>query len=134
MNWTKIGMAGIAGGVVIWLLDFMAHGFMLANTYTRYEIFNVSEAANPLMFLFVSICIAAAAAILFARTRESWAAGAAGGATYGFFIGLVGIFPFFYNPMVLNGFPYYLAWCWSGITMIDSVILGALLGVIYPRK
>jgi len=134
MNWTKIGIGAVAGGIVIWLMDFVAHGMMLANTYTRMEIFQVAEPANPLMFLLVSTCIAAAAAILFARTRNSWGAGAAGGATYGFFIGLVGIFPFFYHPMVLNGWPYYLSWCWSGITMIDSVVLGAILGAIYPRS
>ena len=133
MNWTKIGIGAVVGGIVIWLIDFVSHGFLLADAYTRMPIFQVDEAANPVMFLLVSICIAGAAAILFARTRQSWEAGAGGGATYGFFIGLVGIFPFFYHPMVLNGWPYYLSWCWAGITMIDSVVLGAILGVIYPR-
>jgi len=35
------------------------------------------------------------------------------------------------NPLVLEGFPYFLSWCWGAITMIDSVILGAVLGAMY---
>jgi hypothetical protein len=36
----------------------------------------------------------------------------------------------FYDPMVIDGYPYYLAWCQGGISMIDSLLAGAVLGAV----
>jgi hypothetical protein len=70
------------------------------------------------------------AALLFARTRGSWAAGLRGGLTFGFFLGLVIFFQRFYDPLVIDGYPYYLSWCQGGISMIDSLLAGAVVGTI----
>ncbi|MGB6002801.1 MAG: hypothetical protein WBI00_20175, partial [Thermoanaerobaculia bacterium] len=87
--------------------------------------------AHPAHFFLVAIVIGIAAAILFARTRGSWPAGIKGGVIFGLFLGCVLFFQSFYNPLVLEGFPYYLSWCWGGIKLIDSVIFGAVVGAIY---
>ena len=68
------------------------------------------------------------AALLFARTRGSWAAGWKGGLTFGFFLGLVLFFQRFYDPLVIDGYPYYLSWCQGGINMINSLLAGAVPG------
>ena len=73
------------------------------------------------------------AAILFAKTRTSWAESWKGGATFGFWLSLTAFFANFYYPLVLEGFPYYLSWCWGGINVIEGVIGGAVLGLIYKR-
>lgn len=131
MNWTKVVLAGVAAGIVMNIADFIMHGFILGNTYTRYpEVFS-QEQANPMHFFMVSICIAIMAAILFGKTRGSWADGVMGGVTFGFFLGLVSFFSNFYNPLVIDGFPYYLSWCWGGTNVISGVIGGAVLGAIY---
>ena len=133
MNWTKAVIAGVLGGIAVTVADFVMHGKIMGNTYTQYDLFS-QEQANPIYFALIAICIGITVAFLFAKTRGSWGAGAAGGATFGFWFGLASFFPSFYNALVLEGFPYYLSWCWGGIVLIDSVILGAVLGLMYKES
>ncbi|TNF71150.1 MAG: hypothetical protein EP299_12510 [Acidobacteria bacterium] len=130
MNWTKAIIAGVVGGVVLNLADWVMHGMIMGSTYTKYEVFT-QEPANPAHFFLVAVVLGVASAIFFARTRGSWPAGIKGGVVFGAFLGLVLFFRSFYNPLVLEGFPYYLSWCWGGINFIGSVILGAVLGAMY---
>lgn len=132
MNWTRVLAGGIAAGIVTNLADFVQHGMIMANAYKKYPVFT-QTAANPAMFAFVSVVVGICIAILFGRTRGSWAAGWKGGMTFGFYFGLAIFFMGFYNPLVLEGFPYHLAWCWGGIGMIDALIGGAVLGAIVRR-
>jgi cellobiose-specific phosphotransferase system component IIC len=132
MTWSKIIVAGVAAGFVANIADFIMHGLILGNTYTKYPVFS-QEQANPLLFLAVSICIGIIAAMFYARTVDSWAGGWKGGATFGFFIGLVHFFSNHYHPLVLDGFPYYLSWCWGGTGLISAVIAGAVIGAIYTK-
>ena len=132
MNWTKAILAGVIGGIVVTLADYVMHGFIMAPAYMKYDIFNVPE-ASPLSFFMVGIFVTVPAAIIFAKTRSSWASGIIGGVTFGFWIGLFLFFTHFYNPLTLNGFPYHFAWCWGGITMIDFLIAGAVIGAIYKK-
>ncbi len=133
MNYTRVALAGLAGGVVMNIADFVMHGFIMADTYTRLSDVFSQEPANPLWFLLVSVCLGLAAALIFAKTRASWGAGLMGGVTFGALLGLFAFFSPFYNPLVFDGFPYYLAWCWGGMNFIDAVLLGATLGLIYKR-
>lgn len=133
MNWSRIVLGGIAAGIVTNIANFVMHGVIMAPTYKRYsQVFTQTE-SNPLWFAVVSISICLTMALLFERTRGAWAAGAAGGVSFGLFAGLVGVFPHFFHPLTIDGFPYYLAWCWGGMTVISSVIGGAVLGAIIPR-
>ncbi|MDH3525013.1 MAG: hypothetical protein OES32_15640 [Acidobacteriota bacterium] len=131
MNWSKAILAGVVAGIVVNVSDFVMHGLIMGETYTKYPTVFSQEQASPLYFAAISVCIGITAAILFAKTRGSWGAGWQGGATYGFFLGLVAFFPNFYDSLVIADFPYYLSWCWGGITLIGAVIGGAVLGAIY---
>jgi len=133
MNWTRIVVAAVVAGIVGWLADFVMHGLILGHTYTRYPVFS-QESANPLAFLAVSVTVAFFAAIFFARTADSWSPGWRGGVAFGFFLGLVTFFSNHYYPLVLEGFPYFLAWCWGGVGLIGGVITGAVIGAIYKKK
>lgn len=130
MNWTRIGLAGLAAGLVTWISDFVLHGMVMAPTYKRLSQVYSQAQANPAWFLLVAVTLTVMAAILFAKTRGSWAGGWMGGLTFGFFLGLVLFFQRFYDPLVIDGYPYYLAWCQGGINMIDSLLAGAVLGSI----
>ena len=130
MNWIRIALAGLAAGIVTWISDFVFHGMVMRNTYMRLsQVFTQTE-TSPVWFLLVSVTICLMMALLFARTRASWAAGWKGGLHFGFFAGLVIFFQGFYNPMVIDGFPYYLSWCPGGISMIDSLLAGVVVGSI----
>lgn len=133
MNWMRALIAGIVGGIVLTAANFVMHGMMLGSTYMKYPVFTQEE-ASPLYFLLIALCMAIAAAILFAKTRACWGEGLVGGAVFGFFLGLVLFFVPFYSPLVFEGFPYYLAWCQGGVNLIGLVILGAVLGLLYKKS
>ena len=134
MNWTRVLIAGVVAGIATNVADFVMHGMIMANTYMKYPQVFTQTQTNPAWFTLVALCLSLAAAILFAKTRLSWAAGWMGGATYGFFLGLVGFWTSFYHPLTIDGFPYYLAWCWGGIAMIDAVVAGCVYGAIIKRS
>lgn len=129
MNWTKVAVSGLLGGIAMNVADFLNHGLIMGSAYGKYPIFGV-EPANPLHFTLVAICISLAAALLFDRTRSVWAAGWKGGATFGLMAGLVVFFYPFYNSLVLSGFPYHMVWCWGGINLIGMVVAGLVMGLV----
>lgn len=57
-----------------------------------------------------------------------------GGAAFGLYFALAIFFMNFYYPLVIDGFPYYLGWCWGGIGLIEGAIAGSILGAIVPRE
>src|SRR3989304_1778353 len=109
MNWTRVLIAGVVAGIATNVADFVMHGMIMANTYMKYPQVFTQTQTNPAWFTLVALCLSLAAAILFAKTRSSWAAGWMGGATYGFFLGLVGFWTSFYHPPTIDGLPYSLA-------------------------
>ncbi len=133
MNWSKVIIAGIAGGIVMTIADFIMHVFILGNTYTRYpEVFRQDDAGVH-YFLFVGILVSITAAMLFDKTRSVWADGVKGGVTFGFFLGIIFFFSRFYQSLTIEGFPYFLNWCTGGTVLIASVILGAVLGLMIKK-
>lgn len=123
-------MAALVGGVVMWLVSFVLHGLVLGSTYMKYAEVFTQEQANPLSFLVIEVLIAFPAAVIFARTRGSWAPGLGGGLTFGFWLGLIGSFAQLFSPIVIEGFPYYLGWCWWGVNLITTLALGATFGLL----
>lgn len=133
MNWTKILLAGVVGGVLMNIADFVMHGVILANTYVKYpEVFSQTQ-ANPMWFLAISVLTAFFSAVLFAKTRQCFADGWMGGATFGFYLGLVAFFGKFVSALVIDGFPYFLSWCWGGTGLIALTIMGVGLGLILKK-
>lgn len=130
MNWTRIGIAGVAAGLVTWVADGVQHGGLMAPTYRSLPQVYTQTQANPGWFFLVAVTLSLMAAVLFARTRGSFGAGWRGGLSFGFFLGLILFFQRFYDPLVIDGYPYYLAWCQGGIAMIDSLLAGVVLGSI----
>jgi len=129
MNWTRALVAGIVGGIVVSIANFVMHGIIMQATYMKYPVFTREE-ANPLWFFVVAIFIALPAAVVFSRTRSIWGKGIAGGLSFGFWIGLIAFFREFYNPLVLEGYPYYLGWCQGGIALIGFLVLGVVLALM----
>jgi hypothetical protein len=132
MNWTRALIAGVAGGVVVNIADFIQHGLILGKAYEKYPVFTQTQ-ANPLHFLAIAVLTGIFAALLFAKTRDSWPDGIKGGLMFGFMLGLVYFFQPFYNNLVLEGFPYHLGWCWGGVNLVDSVLFGAVVSLIYKK-
>ncbi len=133
MNLGKALITGVIGGIVVCAYNFLMHGVIMANAYTKYAVFR-QEQASPIWFFVVSIALAIAGALLFAKSRSSWAAGIKGGLVCGFFLGLISFFAQFFNPLIFQDFPYHMSWCWGGITLIGWLVFGAVAGVLYKKE
>ncbi len=133
MNWTRILAGGVVAGVVTNLVDFVQHGMIMGPTYKKYSDVFTQTQANPAYFFAISIAVGICVAILFAKTRGSWAEGWKGGMAFGFFFGLATFFMNFFYPLVIAGFPYHLGWCWGGMGMIDGLVGGFVLGAIIKK-
>lgn len=135
MNWSKIAVAGVVGGVVMTLANYIMHGMIMANTYTKYpEVFRqVDNQPAVYWFFIVGALTGILSCALFAKTRDAWGDGFGGGASFGFWVGLVVFSLQFYPTLVIEGFPYYLSWCWGGIDVIGFTILGGVLGAMYKK-
>ena len=132
MNWVKIIITGFVGGIATWAYSSLVHGFIMAKTYTKYEVFR-QEMSSPLYFILVSVMVALMGTMLFAKSRSAWAEGLKGGVMFGFFLGLVAFFSQFWSPLVFEGFPYHLSWCWGGINLIGWMVFGAVAGLLYKK-
>lgn len=135
MNSKKALIAGVVGGIVLFIAGGVLHGAIMGSTYMKYtEVFSQEEEPMNMFWFFVlALGIAMVAAFLFAKTRDCWAEGIGGGVKYGIFLGLFSFFPQFYNSLIIDGFPYYLNWCWGGISFIEMVILGVVLAAVYKQ-
>jgi len=135
VNWSKIAIAGVVGGIVHTLANYVMHGMIMANTYSKYpEVFRqVDNQPAVYWFFVIGVLVGIMACALFAKTRSSWDDGFMGGAGFGFSVGLVVFFLQFYPTLVIEGFPYYLSWCWGGIDLIGFSILGGVLGLMYKE-
>ena len=132
MNWSKTVIAGVVGGIVLFLANFVLHAVILGSTYRKYpDVFSQDESIVAILWiLVVAIVIAIAAAILFAKSRACWADGWKGGVTFGLWAGLfVGLVNFI-DPLVLEGFPYFLAWCHLGCDVIATALAGVVFGFV----
>ena len=133
MNWSRALFAGFVGGIVVNIYEFVIHGFVMTGTYMKYPVFD-REPANPAWFVALAVILGVIAAIIFAKTRASWAPGPKGGLVFGFWVGLIGFFAQFYYPLVIAGFPYYLAWCMGGIALIGYLLFGVVVGAMYKAS
>lgn len=131
MNWGKVILGGVLAGIVVTLAGYVLHEVILGATYEKYPDVFTQQGGSPAWFFVIGILISLFAAILFAKTRRCWADGLMGGVTFGFWLGMVAFFSTFYNPLVIDGFPYFLSWCWGGCNLIEAVLGGAVLGLVF---
>lgn len=136
MNWSRAIGAGLAAGFVQNIANFVMHGLVLGGMYLDQPAF-VQEPDNMAMqvvwFLVIALVLGVVASLLFASSRQSWQAGAKGGLHFGVLLGAVVGFQQFYLTLVVNDFPYHVAWIWLGVDIISFGIGGMVLGAVYKR-
>jgi len=131
MHLKKLVLAVIAAGIVINLLDFFVHGMLFENMY--YSQIPIFRRDNVVPFFVLGDFIAAFVFIwVYDRVRGAFDAGAAGGATYGLYAGVLMNFPAnIFTHLLIKDFPYALSWAWTIYGVVLSVIVGAVAGAIY---
>ena len=134
MNWNRVLLAALVGGIANNLVNFLLHGVVLSGTYAEYPEVFVQGESNPLFFLLVALFAAVILAILFARTRQCWASGAKGGLFFGALAGALVGTTYFFDPLTIEGFPYYLAWCSFTIEILGYAAEGRVMAVFIKRE
>ena len=136
MNWGRAIGAGLAAGFVQNIANFVMHGLVLGGMYLDQPAF-VQEPDNMAMqivwYLVIALVLGVVASLLFASSRQSWQPGAKGGLHFGVLLGAVVGFQQFYLTLVVNDFPYHVAWIWLGVDIISFGIGGMVLGAVYKR-
>jgi hypothetical protein len=133
MNLKKLLVAALAVGLAMNVVDFVVHGNLFENVY--YSQIPIFRRDNVVPFLVLGDFIAAFVFVwVYDRVRGAFDAGAAGGATYGLYAGVLMNFPAnIFTHLLIKDFPYALSWAWTIYGVVLSVILGAVAGAIYRK-
>jgi hypothetical protein len=132
VNLKKFVTIGLVLGILANVLDIVLHGFLLAGLYQAYPVFR-TESPIPLFILGDFV-----AAFVFTWVYLRWgpgpAAGAAGGAVFGFYAGVLVNFPTnIFLHLTIRGIPYFMAWVWTACGILWYVVLGAVAGAMNRR-
>jgi hypothetical protein len=126
-------LTALAVGVVVNLYDFVVHGLLLTGPlYSKLPLMRPG-ASLPLLIL-MDFVAALVFVWVFQRVRACFAPGAAGGAAFGFYAGVLVNFPTWIGTyLLLEGFTYGLAWAWILTGVVWGVLAGAVAGALMSR-
>jgi hypothetical protein len=134
MNVKKLILAALVVGVVVNVYDFIVHGVLLAGIYQGLP--DLFRQDMSLTWLVIGDFIAALVLVWFyARVQGSFGEGAAAGAKFGLYAGVLLGFPAqLFANMMFVGFPYSLAWYWVFAIIGWAIVGGATAGAIYKAE
>ena len=127
-------VTAIVVGIVVNVFDFLVHGILLQGPlYSKLPLMR-TDASLPL--LIVTDFVAAVVFVwVYQRVRPSFPPGAAGGATFGLYAGVLASFPTWIAcNLLFNGFTYALAWAWILTGILWAVLAGAVTGALASRS
>jgi hypothetical protein len=131
MDFKKFLTIGIVVGVAANVVDFVVQGNLLADFYTHPPFRQDMKIGWMILSDFVAAFVFA---WFYLAVAGSFAPGVPGGATMGFYTGVLVIFPAaILMHLMFEGIPYYLAWIWIFYTVAWYVGAGAIAGAINKR-
>jgi hypothetical protein len=130
--WIAVAVTGVAMNVV----DTIFQGYLFAAPiYERYAgVFRQDASLMPFYIVgdFVAVLVVA---WLYLKVRGSFDAGLRGGAIFGFYVGMVMSFPMYhFAQLMIEGFPYWVAWVFTFYGIFWGVATGTLLGKLLEPK
>jgi hypothetical protein len=132
MNAGKLVTAGLVAGVAGNVIDYVCFSFIFPGMMKQPFMVTTDP---PIAWLVTGDFVAAlVAALVYDRVRGSFAAGAAGGATFGLYAGiLINIPTWIMMHLLVKDWSYGFAWEWTFYGVVWSVIIGAIIGAVYSR-
>ena len=131
MDFKKFFTIGLAIGIVVNVMDFVVQGNLLAGFYRQAPF----RQENMIGWMILGDFVAAFVfAWFYLAVAGSFAPGVSGGATMGFYSGVLVNFPaaiFMY--LMFQGFPYFLSWIWIVYGIFWYVCAGAIAGALNKR-
>ncbi len=137
MNIKRWAIASLAVLVVLFVLEFVIHGVLLQSIYQQTaSVWRPMEEMNRLMWvMWLGYAIAAAFfTLIYAQGYEKPKAGAAQGARYGLYLGILVGAPMGLGTYAVLPIPGALALYWFIGAVVEYVTAGAVVGWIYRQE
>jgi hypothetical protein len=127
-------MATLGVGVVLNAYDFVAHG-QIMNSMFYSKLTGLMRQDAPIHWFIIGDFVAALVFVwVYDRVYSSFGGGAKAGATFGLYAGILASFPgILFNNLVIANYPYGLAWATVIVSVIGSIIAGAVAGALYKK-
>jgi hypothetical protein len=124
---------GIVIGILMNAFDIIVQGVLLAGLYTA-PVFRKPE--DEIVYLVLTDFVAAFVFVwLYLKLGSATGPGVAGGATFGFYAGVLYSFPMFYAMHLLfNGYSFELASINTVYQVLVYVIMGATAGALNKAR
>ena len=131
MNIGRIAKMALAAAVVYVVVDYIALNYLLSGAMASMAA--ILNPTPPAMSMWAAVDVVAAIVlvVVYDRVRGSFAAGAAGGATFGVYAGLFTHLPTWIGlHLFLKDFSYTSAWLFTAEGVVASVLMGAAAGAV----
>jgi hypothetical protein len=133
----KLWIAFVAVFVVMSVLSFVIHGVLLTSTYSLEEVAKIMRPETEMMgmmwiYYVVYLISSFVITLIFSKGYEG--KGIAEGMRYGLYIGLLLATPMAYASYAMYPMPYSLSLQWFIYGMIEYVIIGIVLSMVYGKK
>ena len=120
-------------GIVANALDFVVQGKLLTDAFYS-KIDTMRHDANPMGFVVADFAAMFVLAWVYTRVASVFGPGAKGGATAGFFLGVLVNFPtFHFISLMFRGMPYALVWINTLYGIGWYIVTGAILGMMLNK-
>lgn len=133
MTTARFWIAVLVTAVVVNALDSLFYGVLMANSLS--QIAGMRQGTNVWWFVLGDVAAALVLTLVFTKVRSAFASSLSGGAACGFLLGVFAGFPanhFMY--LMIDGYPYWLAWVGTFYTIIWYTLAGTILGAILKPK
>jgi hypothetical protein len=129
----RLLLTALIVGVVVNVYDFVLHNILL--TGPVYSHIPILHTAVSVPLLVLGDFVAALVFVwVYQRVRASFGPGAAGGAAFGLYAGILVNFPtWIFCYLLIEGFTYGLAWVWTLAGIGWGVLAGAVTGALASR-
>ncbi|MFN0178574.1 MAG: hypothetical protein ACKVZ0_07205 [Gemmatimonadales bacterium] len=130
MNVGRIVKVAVAAGIVYNILDYIALNYVLASTLASMASIMKPE-PSMIANMINNFAAGLMVAVMYEKVHGSFGAGAAGGATFGLFAGLLVNIPIWIGLNVyLQGLTYGIAWIFTIYGIAMYVAMGATAGAV----
>ncbi len=128
----KVWLGFIAVFITLEVLDFLVHGLLLGSTYASMSVWRPDMASKMWIIHVVTLIGAFFFAFIFSKGYEN--KGIAEGVRYGLYIGVWMSVGMAYGTYAMVAIPYSLALEWFCLGVVEYVIAGAVLAMVFGMK
>jgi len=131
----KLWLGFVAVFVLMAVTDFIIHGVILSPTYASDAMKNIwrSDMESKMWIFYLTyVFISFFFTLIFSKGYEGKGIGE--GVRYGFYVGMMMAVPMAYSSYAMYPIPYYVALQWFIYGLIQYIILGIAVAMVYGSK